>query len=133
MRFERLRKDLESKTDALIALMNTKSTFSSMVTGVDAAASEFDTPPEVFAPSFRRLREHGMQHFTYHAGEDFFHVLSGLRAIYEAMEYLELQAGDRIGHATAAGVDVKLWKENVGERLWMRIEDYLNDLVFAYH
>ncbi len=133
VRFERLRKDLESKTDALIALMNTKSTFSSMVTGVDAAASEFDTPPEVFAPSFRRLREHGMQHFTYHAGEDFFHVLSGLRAIYEAMEYLELQAGDRIGHATAAGVDVKLWKENVGERLWMRIEDYLNDLVFAYH
>lgn len=133
VRFEKLRIDLERKTDALIALMNTKSTFSNMVTGVDAAASEFDTPPEVFAPSFRRLRKYGMRHFTYHAGEDFFHVLSGLRAIYEAIEYLGLQAGDRIGHATAAGVDIKLWKENVGERLWMRIEDYLADLVFAYH
>ena len=49
------------------------------------------------------------------------------------MEYLELQAGDRIGHATAAGVDVRLWKENIGERLWMRREDYLSDLLFAYH
>ena len=133
VRFEKLRIDLERKTDALIALMNTKSTFSNMVTGVDAAASEFDTPPEVFAPSFRRLRKHGMRHFTYHAGEDFFHVLSGLRAIYEAIEYLGLQAGDRIGHATAAGVDIKLWKENIGDCLWMRTEDYLADLVFAYH
>lgn len=133
VRFASMRKDLEKRTDALIALMNTDSTFSHMVTGADAAASEFDTPPEVFAPSFHRLRRHGMQHFTYHAGEDFFHVLSGLRAIYEAMEYLELQAGDRIGHATAAGVDVRLWKENIGERLWMRREDYLSDLLFAYH
>ena len=123
VRFASMRKDLEKRTDALIALMNTGSTFSRMVTGTDAAASEFDTPPEVFAPSFHRLRRHGMQHFTYHAGEDFFHVLSGLRAIFEAMEYLGLQAGDRIGHATAAGVDVRLWKENIGERLWMRRED----------
>ena len=133
VRFESLRKDAERTTDALIALMNTHSKFSSMLTGVDAAASEFDTPPEVYATSFRRLRKYGMRHFTYHAGEDFFHILSGLRAIYEAIEYLDLQTGDRIGHATAAGVDVKLWKEHIGERLWMRIEDYLDDLVFAYH
>lgn len=55
-----MRKDLERRTDALIALMNTNSTFSRMVTGADAAASEFDTPPEVFAPSFHKLRKHGM-------------------------------------------------------------------------
>lgn len=133
VRFASMRKKLERRTDALIALMNTKSTFSNMVIGSDAAASEFDTPPEVFAPSFRRLRKHGMQHFTYHAGEDFFHVLSGIRAIYEAMVYLELQVGDRIGHATAVGLDVRLWKDNVGGRLWMRIEDCLADLLFAYH
>ena len=66
VRFASMRKDLEKRTDALIALMNTDSTFSRMVTGADAAASEFDTPPEVFAPSFHRLRRHGMQHFTYH-------------------------------------------------------------------
>lgn len=133
IRFSGLRKDLDKRTDALIALVNTNSSYAKLVTGVDAAASEFDTPPEVFAPSFRRLREHGLCHFTYHAGEDFFHVLSGLRAIYEAIEFLGMQAGDRIGHATAAGVDVRVWKQNVGDRLWMRIEDYLDDLVFAYH
>lgn len=133
VRFSGLRKDLDKRTDALIALVNTNSSYAKLVTGVDAAASEFDTPPEVFAPSFRRLREHGLCHFTYHAGEDFFHVLSGLRAIYEAIEFLGMQAGDRIGHATAAGVDVRIWKQNVGDCLWMRIEDYLDDLVFAYH
>ena len=101
--------------------------------GADAAASEFDTPPEVFAPAFRRLRACGLRHFTYHAGEDFFHILSGLRAIYEAIDFLGLQAGDRIGHATAAGVDVSVWMQNVGDRLWMRLADYLDDLVFAYH
>lgn len=133
IRFSKLRNDLGKRTQALIALKNTNSSFSRVVTGVDAAASEFDTPPEVFAPSFRRLRACGICHFTYHAGEDFFHILSGLRAIYEAIDFLGLQAGDRIGHATAAGVDVSVWKQNVGDRLWMHIEDYLDDLVFSYH
>jgi len=133
VRFSELRKDLDKRTDVLIALVNTNSSYAKLVTGVDAAGSEFDTPPEVFAPSFRRLREHGLRHFTYHAGEDFFHILSGLRAIYETIVFLGLQAGDRIGHATAAGVDVRIWKQNIGDRLWMRIEDYLDDLVFAYH
>lgn len=133
VRFAKLRKELVKRTDALIALMNTNGTYAEKVTGADAAASEFDTPPEVFAPSFLRLREHGMRHFTFHAGEDFFHILGGLRAIYEAMEFLGLQAGDRIGHATATGVDVRVWRENIGERIWMRLEDCLDDLVFAYH
>lgn len=133
VRFTKLRKELVKRTDALIALMNTNGTYAEKVTGADAAASEFDTPPEVFAPSFLRLREHGMRHFTFHAGEDFFHILSGLRAIYEAMEFLGLQAGDKIGHATATGVDVRVWRENIGERIWMRLEDCLDDLVFAYH
>lgn len=71
VRFTKLRKELVKRTDALIALMNTNGTYAEKVTGADAAASEFDTPPEVFAPSFLRLREHGMRHFTFHAGEDF--------------------------------------------------------------
>ena len=133
VRFAKLRKELVKRTDALIALMNTNGTYAEKVTGADAAASEFDTPPEVFAPSFLRLREHGIRHFTFHAGEDFFHILSGLRAIYESMEFLDMQAGDRIGHATATGVDVRVWRENIGERIWMRLEDCLDDLVFAYH
>ena len=134
IRFKKLRIELQQKTDALIALLNTQSCYGQMIKGVDAAASEFDTPPSVFAPVFQQLRERGgMQHFTFHAGEDFFHIISGLRAIYEAVYFLELQPGDRIGHATASGIDVDLWRANIGESILMYKEDYMDDLVFAYH
>lgn len=132
IRFQKFRDDLKKKTEALIELKNVGSKESRLLVGVDAAASEFDTPPEVFAPSFRLLRKEGIRHFTFHAGEDFYHVLTGLRAIYEALIYFELRPGDRIGHATASGVDVSLWRSNIGEKMWIRIEDYLDDLVFAY-
>lgn len=132
-RFQRLRNELNKKTEALIQFLNEQSSLAQLVTGVDAAASEFDTPPEVFAPCFRRLRKSGVKHFTYHAGEDFFHILSGLRAIYESIIFLGLKAGDRIGHATAAGVDVTVWKNNIGKSIWIRREDYLSDLIFAYY
>lgn len=103
------------------------------IVGADAASSEFDAPPEVFAPAFRYLRHHGMKHFTYHAGEDFFHLLGGLRAIYEAVEFNDLACGDRIGHATAVGIAPEVWVGNVGDRILVRRGEYLDDLVFAYH
>lgn len=103
------------------------------IVGADAASSEFDAPPEVFAPAFRYLRHHGMKHFTYHAGEDFYHLLGGLRAIYEAVEFNDLGCGDRIGHATAAGIAPEVWIGNVGDRILVRRGEYLDDLVFAYH
>ena len=103
------------------------------IVGIDAAASEFDTPPEVFAPVFKKLREKGFQHFTYHAGEDFYHLLGGLRAIYEAITFLDLQRGDRIGHATAAGVDPETWEHNVGREVVVPIGAYMDDLLFVYN
>ena len=132
IRFRLLREELERKTTAIIALRNSGSKDGQLVKGIDAAASEFDTPPEVFAPYYKRLRKAGFEKFTFHAGEDYFHILSGLRAIDEAIIYLDLRDGDRIGHATASGVDVALWHQNVGDAIWMRMEDYMFDLVFAY-
>lgn len=132
IRFRKLRIELKKKADSLIALKNAGAREGRLISGADAAASEFDTPPEVFAPAFRRLRKAGFEHFTYHAGEDFYHILSGLRAIFEAIIYLDLRQGDRIGHASASGVDVALWRSNIGEKVWMHSEDYLDDLVFTY-
>jgi len=103
------------------------------VVGVDAAASEFDTPPEVFAPAFRLLRRRGFDHFTYHAGEDFFHIISGLRAIYESIDFFDLQHGDRIGHATASGVVAQVWINNVVQNILIRQGEHLDNLLFAYH
>ena len=103
------------------------------ITAVDAAASEFDTPPEVFAPVFRELRElNVVRHFTYHAGEDFYHILDGLRAIYEAIIFLDLQHGDRIGHASATGTDVDTWADILMKKVTMPQGIYLDDLIFVH-
>lgn len=133
VRFRNLRDDIDHRADLLQQLLHNNASLSKAVIGIDAAASEFDTPPEVFAPAYRRLRAAGFQHFTYHAGEDFYHVLSGLRAIYEAITYLDLRRGDRIGHATATGLTVSLWHSNIGDKMLIRQGEHLDNLIFAYH
>lgn len=133
IRFKARRSDILNRATLLVELLHENSSLSKAVVGIDAAASEFDTPPEVFAPAYHLLRKGGYAHFTYHAGEDFFHVLSGLRAVYEAVEYLGLERGDRIGHATATGVSVGLWQNNIGERMYIRKGEHLDNLIFAFH
>ena len=133
IRFKELRLKNRKICEALISLRNSGSKNGKAIVGIDAAASEFDTSPEVFAPVFKKLREKGFQHFTYHAGEDFYHLLGGLRAIYEAITFLNLQRGDRIGHATAAGVDPETWEHNVGSEVVVPIGAYMDDLLFVYY
>lgn len=133
IRFKELRLKNRKICEALIALRNSGSKNGKAIVGIDTAASEFDTSPEAFAPVFKKLRKKGFQHFTYHAGEDFYHLLGGLRAIYEAITFLDLQRGDRIGHATAAGVDPKTWEHNVGDEVVVPIGAYMDDLLFVYY
>ena len=133
IRFKELRLKNKKICEALISLRYSGSKNGKAIVGIDAAASEFDTPPEVFAPVFKKLREKGFQHFTYHAGEDFYHLLGGLRAIYEAITFLDLQRGDRIGHATAAGVAPETWAHNVGCEVVVPIGTYMDDLLFVYN
>ena len=87
--------------------------------GIDAASMEYWTPPWVFAPLYSFWRNsaiyyiHGLSEkrnpikFTYHAGEDFVDLGTGLKNIYEAIKFLNLNSGDRIGHALALGIDVR--------------------------
>lgn len=133
IRYKNFRDDIEHRADLLIQILHGDSQLSKAILGIDATASEFDTPPEVFAPVYRKLRKEGFHHFTYHAGEDFFHILSGLRSIYEAILYLNLRRCDRIGHATATGVPVSLWHSNVGNEMLIRQGEYLDNLIFAYY
>ncbi len=90
------------------------------IIGIDAASSEFDCRPEVFATVYRKLKYIHLQNdieylknvrpvklgYTYHVGEDFYDVVDGLRAMDEALIFLNLRNGDRIGHGTALGIDV---------------------------
>lgn len=103
------------------------------IVGFDAASNELDASPEVFSPIFRKLAFMGYQNFTYHAGEDFVHLLSGLRAVFEAVEFLEMIPGNRIGHATALGIEPVLWKKRIGPRIHIKQGEWLDNLIYTYH
>lgn len=131
-RDSKARREADQAARALVVLMNKTTGLSEMVRGVDAASNERHAGPEVFAQVFRRLRRAGIRRFTYHVGEDFVHIASGLRAINEAVRFLDLSAGCRIGHGTAAGLIPAKWWSSIGDSLIQPLEDRLDDLVFAW-
>lgn len=96
------------------------------IVGLDAASLENNTPVQVFAPVFEEARDSQYDSlriidpegnilpsqslfFTFHAGEEFRHLNSGLRRMDEVIDYCKLHAGDRIGHGIALGVDIEEW------------------------
>lgn len=83
------------------------------VRGIDAAGNELHAPPDVFAPVFRVCRRAGLTRRTFHAGEDFRHLLAGIATMWEALTLLDLRDGDRIGHGTAMGIRPSLWLERM--------------------
>lgn len=133
IRHRELRIDIWNRATILALILKNRRDISERIVGADAAASEFDAPPEVFGPIFRMLRRKGIKHFTYHAGEDFHHIISGLRTIYEAIKFTDLRNGDRIGHATATGLNVRQWLDAMGGHILIRKGEWLDNLVFAHH
>lgn len=131
-RHSSLRHSLERQARALSRSIRRSPILQTLVRGVDGAGNELDAPPEVFAPTFRRVRRRlGSGGASFHVGEDYVHLLSGIRAVQEAVDYLGLQDGDRVGHAVALGVPPEHWARRVEDRTLMRIEDVLDDAVFA--
>jgi adenosine deaminase len=117
-----LRIEIKNQSIAISQLREGYSEISDLIRGIDAASSEFNASPEVFAQGFRYLKNHKIKGYfnhlkdkleepkiyaTYHAGEDFYDLVDGLRAIDESIRFLNLTQGDRIGHALALGIDVK--------------------------
>ena len=105
---------------------------------------EIGCRPEVFAVVFRFLAEHVTEEvvgaekvpqlkMTYHVGEDFLDVVDGLRAVDEAIYFLNLQCGDRIGHGTVLGIDVKKWYALKQYTIVLPQQDYLDNVVWLYH
>ena len=127
----KLRMETDQRARALTSLIQCSPGLETLIRGVDAASNERHAGAEVFAPTYRRMRSAGISRFTYHAGEDFAHLASGLRAIAEAVLFLELDSGCRIGHGTAAGLSPKRWWRSVDGAVVMPAEDRLDDLVVA--
>lgn len=132
IRHRQLRTELQRKAMSLIAFFNSNSKYGKCIKGIDAAASEFDAGPEVFAPIFRFIKKNGINRCTFHAGEDFKHILSGMRYIYEAIEFLDMTHGDRLGHCTAVGISPKLWIERTGKTCFISQGEWLDDMIFLW-
>lgn len=105
--------------------------------GLDAAGYELYAPPEVFAPTFRMIRNRFACEkynkkigITFHAGEDFTHLLSGIRYIYEVYSFIDYQVGDRIGHANALGLNAKDWRIKLNNVLLIKRGEWLDNLIF---
>ena len=94
--------------------------------------NEMDTPPEVFAPLFRVLKSQGIKHMTFHVGEDFSHLVSGIRAIADAIRFLPLDNGDRLGHCTSIGIIPAIWRRSLPPTLTVTQETHLLDLIFVW-
>lgn len=113
------------------------------VLGIDACSQEIGCRPEVFAPVFRFLSDHiasdlpdaevNQLKLTYHVGEDFLDVTDGLRAVDEAIQFLNLQCGDRIGHGTVLGIDIKKWYKFKRNTIVLPQQDYLDNIAWLYH
>ena len=141
-----LREKLEKQAQALARFREQYPQTASRVCGIDAASQEIGCRPEIFGPIFRFLGSHRartddpiqIQYLpllgkTYHVGEDFLDVVDGLRAIDEAIHFLNLDCGDRLGHALAFGVDVSLWYESKESRISLPMQDYLDNVAWMYH
>ncbi|MBR8190555.1 hypothetical protein KDW82_16055 [Burkholderia vietnamiensis] len=131
-RFYLLRKEVEDKAIALVQTLRAWPRLHTWVRGIDAAANELDAPPEVFASCYRLCRLAGLSRRSYHAGEDFPHLLSGLRQMLDALELLELGDGDRLGHGTAMGILPRLWLDRVPRQVVVRQGDWILDLLAAW-
>lgn len=127
-RHHHLRQILRSQAINLMTLRRRSFTTYYTLVGIDAANTELDCRPEVFAQTYRYIRKHALDmmlssmhnrhghqtlHYTYHAGEDFYDIVDGLRAIDEAIYFLGIENGDRLGHCIALGISANLYyKEN---------------------
>ena len=116
----------------------------SRIRGIDACSHEIGCRPETFATAFRYLRTFCPQTphafffrrywpriaATYHVGEDFLDIADGLRAIDEAVCFLNLERGDRIGHALALGTLPSQYYRVKENQVALPAQDLLDNLVW---
>ena len=119
----------------------------SRIRGIDAASFEIGCRPETFATEFRFLLEYFPERIeadrlasmrratprlgvTYHAGEDFLDISDGLRAIDEAIRFLRIGRGGRIGHALALGVDPCIHYRRKDNHITLSKQDMLDNCVW---
>lgn len=136
----------EREAMAVAQLLSHRPESLSVLRGVDVANSEqaiplWPTLPLIAAARAASARASEALHgrgmgdastpfrVTYHAGEDYCRLASGLRRVHELVDFGALRAGDRIGHALALGDVPARWAERC-DRVVQSREERLEDLLW---
>lgn len=130
--YQALRNDIQATALAIEDTLTACPGLKRWLCGIDAASNELHTPPEVFAPTFRYCRRIGVEHMTYHVGEDFMHIIGGIRQIDDAVRFLDLREGDRIGHGTAIGIAPQIWLDSMPESILLTKGDWMLDMLSVW-
>lgn len=103
---------------------------------IDTANYEKDNRSKLFGPIYREIRQGGTSGYvlkaTYHVGEEFPALASGLRAIDEVLNFLDYRSNDRLGHALALGIEPYEYYGKKRSNILCSIGEYLDDLVWMY-
>lgn len=143
-RFHKLRNEVRRQAQAINIIRKEHCLVSNRIIGIDAASSEIGVRPEIFAHAFRYLKRYSYEDpdymirdtkrnplgYTYHVGEDFLDIADGLRAVDEAIKFLNLGRGDRIGHGLVLGTDPKKYYEKKGYCIVLPKLDYLDNVAW---
>ena len=98
--------------------------------GIDFSSSDKYARPEVYAQLVRYARRKHFNRFTYHAGEDFFDLLDGLRTIDDILTILRWDKHCRMGHAIALGIVGETFYKNRGWNVIATKQVLLDNLVW---
>ena len=141
------RQQVKVAAEKLADYMLGKMSGSKRIVGIDAANSEMNCRPEVFAQAFRYLRNTPIEIYdnrlqkigvrslgiTYHVGEDNYDVVDGLRAVDELIRFMDYRSGDRMGHCLVLGADVELYYSKRHYTLMMPRIVLLDNVVWLLH
>ena len=131
---------------SIAALLEKGTGIGGKIRGIDACSSEICCRPEVFGHVFRYLLDIEFSpspllavnrntkktklHATYHAGEDFFDIVDGIRAIDETILFCGLGRGSRIGHGLAMGIDPYEYYKYKGYKIVLPKQVLLDDIAW---
>ena len=135
---------MESEADDIMRALDAKPTLLRSLRGIDICGVEEHQPLWVSADTLRRVRLHSRRiagrrpslqleplRLTFHVGEDFRSLTSGMRAVAEPFYWGLIERGDRIGHGLALTLEPKDWFfRHRGEVLFVKRLDRLLDLAF---
>ncbi len=135
-RHSKFREELNTEKNKIISILESEeyNNYGINIIGIDAANEEIMCRPEHLAVVFREIRNKFEKDinlgFTYHVGEEFLTVSSGLRAIDETIIFMNYKRGDRLGHAVVLGIKYEDYYSSKDKVVITNTQDYIDDLAW---